>query len=694
MTNYTSVHKKVKGFLHGGDYNPDQWLRYPNIIKEDYRLMKLAHCNTFSLNIFGWSAIEPEEGRYDFSWLDKIMDDLARQGSYVILATPSGARPAWLSKKYPEVLRVQADRKRNVHGLRHNHCYTSPVYRQKTQNINRLLAERYKNHPALIMWHVSNEYSGECHCDLCQNAFRDWLKEKYKSLDELNHAWWTAFWSHTYSEWDQIESPAPHGEHVVHGHNLDWKRFVTEQTINFYHNEIVPLRELTPAIPVTTNFMGNYPHMGPFLGLDYHKFAKEVDVVAWDTYPAWHTVDQTTWDLASDVAFMHDLFRSLKKGQPFLVMENTPSLVNWHQVNKVKRPGMHKLTSLQSIAHGADSNLYFQWRKSRGASEKFHGAVVDHAGHEHTRVFKEVADVGNLLEQISEIAGSTVHSEVAILYDWENQWAIDDAQGVKLDKKDYIKTCQTHYKSFWKNGIPVDIISPKADLTKYKLIVAPMLYMVHEGVARRLEEFVSRGGTLVTTYWSGIVDEHDLCFLGGFPGPLRSLLGVWVEEIDSLYDSEENKIVINEDTAIGLQGAYQTYDYCEVIHAETAEVLAVYENDFYKGMPALTTNNYNDGNAYYMASRNEQRFLDDFYKKLIMNLQLKKSLETEVPLGVSISKRSNDKNNYIFIMNFSENTVQLKLPVNRNYEEMLSSALIESELRILPYGVSILKEMK
>lgn len=363
---YSTVRKKVKGFLHGGDYNPEQWLDYPEILSEDFRLMQLAHCNTFSLNIFGWSAIEPEEGKYNFGWLDDIMDRLAAQGAHVILATPSGARPAWLAQKYPEVLRVGPDRKRNLFGKRHNHCYTSPVYREKTRNINRLLAERYKDHPALIMWHVSNEYGGECHCDLCQEAFRNWLKKKYQSLERLNHEWWTAFWSHTFTDWSQIQSPAPQGENAIHAQNLDWKRFVTDQTIDFYLNEIAPLREVTPDIPVTTNFMGDYPHMGPYLGLDYHKFAKEVDVVSWDAYPAWHIPMQATAELAADVGFMHDLYRSMKKDQPFLVMENTPSLVNWHQVNKMKKPGIHMLSSLQSIAHGADSNLYFQWRKSRG----------------------------------------------------------------------------------------------------------------------------------------------------------------------------------------------------------------------------------------------------------------------------------------------------------------------------------------
>ena len=564
---YGPINPKFPHMLHGGDYNPDQWPE--EIWSEDMRLMKLAHCNTMTVSIFSWTHLEPEEGRFEFGWLDKVMDMLAENGAYAVLATPTGARPAWMSATYPEVLRVRPDGGRNLHGRRHNHCFSSPVYREKTLIINTLLAERYKEHPALLLWHLSNEYGGECHCDHCRAAFTKWLRARYASLDDLNQAWWTAFWSHTYTDWSQIEPPSEIGETGVHGHNLDWKRFVTDQTTDFMLNEMVPLRQITPDVPITTNFMGTYP------GLNYWRMAPHLDVISWDSYPMWHG-QLNDWDLAAHIAFLHDINRCLKGGKPFMLMESTPSMTNWMPVAKLKRPGMHLLSSLQAVAHGSDTVQYFQWRKSRGASEKLHGAVVDHAGHEHTRVFGDVTDVGLALEKLDAVVGTTTRPDVALIYDWENNWAINDAQGPRVEGKDYLPTVLRHYRQFWSRGIPVDVIDMEQDLSSYKLVIAPMLYMVRPGVAERIEAFVTSGGTFVATYWSGIADETDLCFLGGFPGPLRQVLGIWDEEIDALYDGQTNSVVPAAGNTLGLTGSYVTKELCALIHAESADVLATY----------------------------------------------------------------------------------------------------------------------
>jgi beta-galactosidase len=679
---YPVINPKCPHFLHGGDYNPDQWPE--EVWLEDMRLMKLARCNAMSVGIFAWVKMEPEEGRFEFGWLDRIMDMLAQNGAYAVLATPSGARPAWMSQKYPEVLRVRADRGRNLHGIRHNHCFTSPVYREKTAIINRKLAERYKDHPALLVWHISNEYGDDCHCDLCQEAFRAWLRRRYdNSLDKLNQAWWTAFWSHTFTDWSQIESPSPIGEPLIHGLNLDWKRFVTHQTIDFFKNEIAPLRRITPNVPITTNFMGTYT------GLNYWEFAKEVDVASWDNYPMWHRRDD--WRIASEVAFIHDINRCLKGGKPFMLMESTPSTTNWHDPCKLKRPGMHRLSSLQAAAHGSDTVQYFQWRKSRGSCEKFHGAVVDHVGHENTRVFRDVAELGAELSKLDPILGTTVRPEVGLIYDWENRWAIDDLKGLSGRARKYLETAINHYSEFWKRGVPVDVIDETCDFSGYRLLVAPMLYMLRPGVAERLKSFVHSGGTLVTTYWSGIVDESDLCFLGGWPGGgLREVLGIWDEETDSLHEKDRNQVVCLKGNHLGLQGPYEARDCSALIHAETALVLAKFGGDFYAGRPALTVNTYGKGSAYYIASRNEERFLSDFYHGLIRNLGIRGVLEADLPEGVTAQLRTDGEREFVFLLNFRPDTETVPLGEGA-FSDLLTGQKVKGSAKLGPYGAMILE---
>ncbi|PTW00896.1 beta-galactosidase [Halanaerobium saccharolyticum] len=681
MQKYDLFNGKVDSLLHGADYNPDQWLHRPDILKKDIVLMKKANTNVMSVGIFSWAALEPEEGKYNFEWLDQIIDKLYENGINVILATPSGARPDWLAAKYPEVLRVNADRSKNLFGERHNHCYTSPVYREKIAELNKKLAQRYGKHPGVIMWHVSNEYGGECHCDLCQADFRSWLKDKYGDLESLNQAWWSNFWSHTYTEWKNIESPAPQGMQSNHGLALDWKRFVTKQTIDFYKNEVESLREITPEIPITTNFMYRYE------GLNYNKFAEEVDVISWDSYPSWHSDHESDSHRAADVAFMHDYFRSLKNGKPFLLMESTPSKTNWQPVAKLKRPGMHKLSSLQAVAHGSDSVQYFQWRKSRGGFEKFHGAVVDHVGHSKTRVFRDVQDLGADLKKLDQIRGTSVEAEVAVIFDTENRWAINEASGPRQDKKNYVEACVKHYQPFWKKGISVDVIDQTKDFSKYKLIVAPMLYMLKEGTAERLKEFVKNGGRVVSTYWSGIVNETDLCFEGGFPGQLKELFGIWSEELDVLYDGDSNEVQFKKENQLNLEGKYQAEIFCDLIHPQGAEILAEYKSDFYAGRAALTVNNYGRGKAYYVASRNEEEFVDEFYYKLIDDLELNRVLNIELPSGVTAQKRSDGQNSYIFLMNFSDQ--KHKLDLKDNYQSLISGKKL-SEIGLAAYGVDIL----
>ncbi len=676
------------GLIHGGDYNPDQWLGYPDVLKEDVRLMNLAGVNSASVAIFAWAALEPEEGKYNFGWLDETFDRLWKGGVRIVLATPSGARPAWMDEKHPEVLRTNADRTKRLHGLRHNHCFTSPYYREKVREMNRMLAERYGKHPALMMWHISNEYSGECHCPLCQEAFRNWLRKKYDNdIEKLNHEWWTYFWSHRYTSFDQIESPSPLGETAVHGMNLDWKRFVTDQTIDFYRNEIAALREITPDIPVTTNLMGFFD------GLDYWKFSQELDVASWDNYPLWGNDSEKTWETASHVAFIHDMNRSFLKGKPFMLMESVPTKTNWQPSCKIKRPGMHLLSSMQAVAHGSDSVQYFQWRKGRGASEKFHGAVVDHCGRSDTMEFQGVKAVGDLLKKLPGVAGTTTESKAAVLYDWENRWAIEDFQGtVNRESRRYVETCVEHYRPLWKKGVSTDIVCEDSDFSGYKLLAAPMLYMLRPGIAKKLRDFAENGGTLILTHLTGYVNENDLCFLGGFPGDgMMDTAGIWCEDIDTVYPTDEN-FAVSRENRLGFAGRYALGRMREIVHpAEGTEVLATYEGDFYAGMPVLTCHPVGKGRVYYIASAVGQDFLDEFYEKVLPEAGVSPCLDVSLPEGVSMTLREGGGERYFFFMNFTEQEQRVSLPAGALFTDMDSGETARDLLVLPAYAVRILK---
>lgn len=601
--NYLNIDR----FIYGGDYNPEQWLDRPDIFKQDLLLMKKAHINTVTLGVFSWSTLEPIKDCFNFTWLIDIIDKLYDNGIQVILATPSGARPRWLAETYPEVLRVREDRTRQLYGERHNHCYTSPAYRERVRIINQKLAKTFRNHPGVILWHISNEYRGECHCPLCQEAFRNWLKNKYKDIDSLNRAWWTTFWSHTYNSFHQIESPSSIGDHGLHGLNLDWKRFVTDQTVDFMCEEIHALRDGGATQPVTTNFMDDYK------GLNYYNLAKHIDYVSWDSYPTWNKEDEIC--TAYDTAMQHDLMRSMKQ-KPFLLMESCPSSPNWQTVSKLKKPGLLQSASLQAVAHGSNSVQYFQIRQSRGSFEKFHGAVIDHYGGSDTRVFNEVTETGASLIELKQVIGSKVDSSAAIIYDMENRWAMEDSKGPRNEGLFYHESVLKSYQALRKAALNVDIINMEQSLDSYKLVVAPMLYMFRAGIEIKLRSFVENGGILIMTYWSGIVNETDLCYLGGTPHSLLDVFGLRSKEIDGLYEWEENSLIPIPENSLQLHTSYKCKNLCDLVQLNGATPLMNYGSDFYQGTPALTVNQYGKGYAYYICADAEEPFYHDLYAKI------------------------------------------------------------------------------
>lgn len=660
--------------LHGGDYNPDQWLDYPEILNQDIDAMQKAHLNTVTLGVFAWDALEPTEGHYEFGWLDDAFDRIEKINGHVILATPSGARPQWLSHDYPEVNRVDDRLQRHSHGFRHDHCYSIPIYRQKVAAIDAQLAKRYAHRPSLIMWHVSNEFSGECYCELCQANWRAWLQKKYGSLKALNDAWLMSFWSGTYTSWEQIQAPSALASQKVHGMALDWRRFTTDMTIDFYDAEVKILKAENPQVPATTNFMAEAPAKTDFIplqGLDYAKFAQHVDLVAWDEYPQWENPDESLATTALKAAFVHDVYYGLKE-QPFLVMESTPGRVN-SPVAKAKRPGVHALSSFQQIAHGSIGSLYFQIRQARANSEKFHSAVIGHDGSTQSRIFKEVAAYGDRLTKLGAIAKQPRNARVAIIYDWPSLWAQNREAAFGRDRKRYFQTLEQHYDYFWTHDIPVTVLPSDHDFSNYDLVIAPMLYVGTPDLRERLAAYVADGGQLVGTYFTDVVDDHDSVNLGEWS--LAKLFGVHLEELDSMYPQERNGMHFAD-------ADFVVHDFAQLVSVTTAKTLGTYTEDFYAGTPALTVNHFGAGTAYYLAARCELAGLWQLYAELAPQAD---SLFTQVDPVVSVQLRGA----YSFVMNFSraEHTVTLKQPV----EDVEAGGMVSGAVTLPAYAVRVFK---
>lgn len=440
---------RINKVLYGGDYNPEQWPE--EIWEEDMRLFKLAGIDEVTLNVFSWAALQPSEDTYNFEKLDKIMDLVEANGLKVFLATSTAAHPAWMAKRHPDILRTEFSGMKRKFGSRHNSCQNSPTYQKYSVLLAKKLAERYGERECVIGWHICNEYGGECYCENCEKQFRVWLKKKYGTIEEVNKAWDTSFWGHTFYDWDEIVLPNMLSEHfepdrtTFQGISLDFRRFNSEGMLKCYQAEAAAIRSVVPDAKITTNLMGFYKP------LDYQMWAKSMDFISWDNYPA-------NEDPYSRIAMNHDLMRGIKGGQPFVLMEQTPSVTNWLAYNALKRPGVMRLWSYQAMAHGADAVLFFQMRRSIGACEKYHGAVIDHVGTENTRVFREISQLGKELQQLGDkTLGARSRAKAAILVDWDNWWAIEYSAGQSRDLK-YLDEVFLYYRALEEQNYAVDII--------------------------------------------------------------------------------------------------------------------------------------------------------------------------------------------------------------------------------------------
>jgi len=671
---YTSKQIRVDNILYGGDYNPDQW--DDDTIAEDMRLFKLANINLVTLPVFSWAKLEPDEGEYDFKWLDRIMDTIHENGIYVNLATPTVAQPPWLSARYPEVLPVDRAGRKRTHGMRVFFCVNSLKYRERAAAIAEQMAKRYKGHPALVLWHVANEYGTRCYCPVCEAQFRLWLRKRYKNIEELNRCWHTSFWGRTVYSFEEIFLPTELNDDYRFNPviALDYERFFTDSTIDCFLNEANVLRKHTPGIPISTNMSGFIKK------LDQFKFTQHMDYVGWDNYP-WPT------DLPHFVAFKHDLMRGLKDGKSYLLAEQSPNQQNWQPYNKLKKPGEVRLLSYQALARGADSSLFFQLRQSVGGQEKWHGAVIAHAGHENTRIFKECAQIGKELDKLGgTFLRARTPAKVGMFFDWDNWYAVELSSGPSKDLN-YLKFVTDFYKPFHDANIAVDVLNVYSDnLSDCDVLVAPMLYMLKPDVAVRISDFVKKGGVLVTTTMTGMVNENDQSVDGEYPGRLKDVLGIWVEETDALFPEERNTMISAGEAGYAFTKEYDCSFLCDVIHLRGAKTLARFGRDFYEGYPCVTVNEYGKGKAFYVGTLPDDGFLGELVQLILTEKQINPPYKAGK--GVEVTERINEKGRTVFVINNNAHEASVDLGGD-NLTDLLNDNQATGSITIDPRDIRV-----
>ncbi|MGW0944823.1 beta-galactosidase [Streptomyces sp. NPDC002623] len=626
---------------YGADYNPEQWPR--DVWEEDVRLMQAAGVNVVSVGIFSWARIQPGPDTWDFGWLDEVMDLLHAGGIGVDLATATASPPPWLTTAHPEILPVTANGETLWPGARQHWRPTSPVFREYALRLVRAIADRYKDHPALVAWHVSNELG--CHnvydySDDAARAFRLWLRARYGTLDALNHAWGTAFWSQRYSDWEQILPPRLAASHPNPTQQLDFKRFSSDALKDHLIAEREILKEITPGVPVTTNFMV----MGNTKGMNYPDWAGEIDFVSNDHYV--HPGPQDR----DELSFSANLTSGIAAGRPWFLMEHSTSAVNWQPVNVAKRPGDLARDALLHVAHGADAVCYFQWRQSAAGAEKYHSAMVPHAG-EDSDLFRAVADLGAKLEALAPVAGSERESAaVGILYDWQSWWASEqDSHPTSL--LDYRQEALDWYSALLALGVRADLVTTRAELSRHQVLIAPVLHVVPAELAKDLTRYAEQGGHLVTTYFSGIVDENDHVWLGGYPGALRELLGIRIEEFGPLLAGQSVEL---DDSGTGSLWT----DRITVTDGDT-EVLAHYRTGDHAGRPAVTRRPTGDGSASYVSTRLGVDGLRSLLPRLLEPAGVRSELPAQARGSVELTVRRGAEERFLFLVNRTDDTVQV-----------------------------------
>ncbi|MES5820943.1 beta-galactosidase [Streptomyces sp. RG80] len=667
----TARRLRIPGIAYGGDYNPEQWPE--EVWAEDMRLMREAGVTMVSVGIFSWALLEPAEGVYDFARMDKILDLLHANGIAADLATPTAAPPAWFFRKHPEALPVDKDGRTLSYGSRQTFCPSSPAYRRAALRITEALAERYATHPAVAMWHIHNEYgchNDACYCDMSAAAFRTWLRARYgDDLDALNHAWGTTFWSQWYYSWDQIQPPRTTAAPPNPTHRLDWRRFCSDELLSLCTAEREVLRRAAPDTPATTNFL----ILRTIDALDYWRWAPELDILSNDHYLLSDDPESEV-----DIALHGDLMRSLAGG-PWFLMEHSTGAVNWQPVNRAKLPGEMRRNALAHVAHGADGIAFFQWRAAKAGAEQWHSAMLPHAGTD-SQIWRDVVQLGADLKALAEVRDSAVTAEVAIVWDWDARWALElpSQPSGELRYQDLVRDW---YTPLWRAGVSVDFV--RADdprLDRYKLVLAPSLYLVTETAAANLTRFAERGGTLAVGFHSGMVDENAHVYLGGYPGAFRDVLGVITDELFPLLPG----------TTTGLAGdvpAGAMADlWSERVRLTGAQSVVTYADGPLAGHPAVTRHRHGDGIAWYVATRPDQDTLAALLDRIRQDAGV--TPEQDIPVGVEVVRRRGAEADYLFLIDHTGKGAE----VLAEGVELLTGKPVSGTVSVPPGGVAVVRE--
>ncbi len=654
---------------YGGDYNPEQWPE--RVWREDAALMRRARVNLVTVGVFAWSRLEPTPGRYTFDWLDRALDLLHDAGVRVALATPTASPPPWFSLAHPDALPVTADGVRLHHGSRDTYCAAAPAYRAAARRITTALADRYAHHPALALWHVHNEYGTTCHCEHAAAAFRRWLAERHGDLAALNDAWTTSFWSQHYTDWAQVTTPRATQYLANPGQLLDFRRFWSDTLRTAYAEQRDLLRAANPDVPVTTNYV-----LGDWVPVDHARWAREVDLVAVDHYPSTPdggAEEQTA--LAADQA--RGWARRGAGGNgwpPWLLMESAPNQIHTPGRMHTKEPGRMLRHSLAHVARGSRGVLFFQWRAPAGGAERFHSALVPHAGPD-SRVFREAVELGGLLERLDEVGGR-VDASVALVRDAASQWALRHP-GLPSDRLDHGAEVAAAHRALWRAGYACDVLAPGDRLDGHRLLVLPAVYLADDTTVGWVREHVHAGGHLLVTFLSGVADGHGRVRLGGYPGAYRDLLGVRVEEFHPLAEGDR----------VPLTGGGTAELWSETVHPAGAEPIMAYAGGVLDGLPAVTRHRVGDAHAWYVSTRPD----GDTYRRLLTEAARLAGVGPvcpEAPPGVEAVRRRDGDRSWLFLLNHTDRPQ----PVPAAGLDLITGRPVAATVTVAAGGVAVIRE--